>query len=409
MKLSALVLAPVAALCFAQPAAAQLTASSAWQPWHGCWRANDAPADETLCIVPDGAGVRMVTLSNGVVRADSRIIADGQPRRSDRDGCSSTEIGRWSADRRRVFLNSETSCDGDVTRDVSGMLAFIEPTEWLSVQTVTGNDGAATRSVRFTRVANVPAMIAPALRGTVVLRSGVMAPIAEEDVSEAMRYVDAAAVQEWLRSADAPFEVASGSQSESWSALDQMGRVSRDVQYVERDVVRIIERPVYVVRSYGHRRYSSCWTPWGYDHYGWRAGPIIRISLPIIINRGHSGRYGSRDWSRDRYDRYDRYDRWDRYDRYDRDRSQRDRDDYGRDSRDRDSGSRDGRVTRNGYTNRDRSGSERQPSRAISGSTRTVRREPARATSGSTRGGQRAPAAASTAGSRTAQPRSGRN
>jgi hypothetical protein len=404
MKIHAFVLVSITALSLAAPAAAQLTPTAGWQPWFGCWRATDAPADETLCIVPDGAGVRMVTLSDGMVRADSRIVADGQPRRSDRDGCSSTEIGRWSADRRRIFLTSETSCDGDVSRTVSGMLAFLQPSEWLSVQTVTGNDGAvATRSVHFRRVTNVPSAIASALTGTTVVRSGVVAPIAEADVSEAMEYVDADAVQEWLRAADAPFEVASGSQSARWSALDQVGRVSRDVKYVERDVVRIVERPVYVVRSYGRRHYSSCWTPWGYDHYGWRAGPIIRISLPIIINRGYSTRYGNRYYSpRDRYNGYDRYDR----DRYDRDRYDRDRSDRYDRSRDSDRGrDNDGRVTRGGYTSRDRSSVQREPARAVSGTTRSGSSQPARASSGSTRGGQRTPAAAP-AVTRTAQPRS---
>lgn len=420
MKISALVFAPVAALFIVQPSAAQQYAGSGWQPWLGCWQADGAPAGETLCIVPDGSGVRMVTVSGGAVRADSRIVADGQARRSDRDGCSSTETGRWSADRRRVFLTSQTRCDGDVTRDVSGMLAFLGPTEWLSVQTVTGNDGTATRSVRFERTAMVPQVIAAELNGTVVLRSGVVMPIEEQDVEEAMQYVDAAAVQEWLRSADAPFEVASAaSASDSWSALDQVGRVSRDVRYDQRAVVTVVERPVYVVRSYGRRSYSWCWTPWGYDHFAWRVGPYIRISMPIVIQRGsrYGGRYVSYGYDRYRYPTRDRYDRYDRYDRHDRN-DHGDRDDrYDRD--DRDTRSRDGAVTRGGYTNRDRSAGQREPERTR-GSTRTVQREPARASSGSSRqreparatsgsnrgSSQRSPAASSSSG-RTARARSG--
>jgi hypothetical protein len=429
MRISALFIAPIAALALAQPATAQLTPTAGWQPWFGCWRATDAPANETLCIVPDGSGVRMVTLTDGSVRADSRIIADGQERRSVRDGCASVEVGRWSADRRRVFLTSETRCDGNVARDVSGLLAFLEPGKWMSVQTVTGDDGTATRSVTFTRVANVPSMFASALNGSTVVRSGVVTQIAQEDVSEAMEHVDAAAVQAWLRAADAPFEVASELES-SGSALDQMGRMSREVRYVDRDVVRIVERPVYVVRSYGSRHYDWCWTPWGYDHYGWRAGPYIRISFPIIIHRNYGYRYPVRHvyrsgWDRDYRSYRDGNDRW----RDGRDRDGWDRD--GRDGRDReyrgtvtrsddrDSRSREGSVTRGGYSSRDRSAvqreparttvstrerestRERQPARTTDGSSRSREREPARASSGSNRGTRSEPARASSGSNRS--------
>lgn len=409
MKISVLFALPLA-LSVAGPAAAQSYSNNDWQSWYGCWRADNAPAGELLCIVPDGAGVRMVTLVDGAARADSRILADGQARRSQADGCSSAETARWSRDRQRVFLSSEMRCGQGVTRNVRGMLAFIGPEEWVSVQTVTTNDGTATRAVRFVpaRGARIPAAIAAVLESR-TFASVLSAPqIDESDVTEATSYVDAAAVQEWLRLGDAPFEIADRSQYVNGSALDQIGRMSQDVRY-EREVVQIVERPVYIVRTYGRRYYSTCWTPWGYDHYGWRVTPFIHIRFPIIVHRDYRDRY----YVRDRYDYRDRYDRRDRNDYHDRygnrDRYTRDRDDNraridytdrtARPPRDSNWGSssttRDGRVTRNGYvgrgttTTRQPQNTTRQPQNVSRQPQRAARqpqassRQPQRSTSGS--------------------------
>lgn len=305
MKISVLCALPLA-LSAAIPATAQSYSNNDWQSWYGCWRAANAPAGELLCIVPDGAGVRMVTLADGAVRGDSRILADGQPRRSQADGCSSAETARWSYDRHRVFLSSEMRCGQGITRNVRGMLAFVGPEEWVSVQTVTTDDGSATRAVRFTpaRGARIPSAIAAVLESR-TFASVLSAPVIDEsDVTEATNHVDAAAVQEWLRLTDAPFEIADRSHYTNGSALDQIGRMSQEVRY-ERDLVQIVERPVYIVRTYGRRHYSSCWTPWGYDHYGWRVTPFIHMRVPIVVHGDRRERY----YVRDRYDRRDRYTR----------------------------------------------------------------------------------------------------
>src|SRR5262245_44721696 len=82
-----------------------------WLAWQGCWHADGAPAAEVLCVVPDGAGIRMVTLEDGAVRAESRVIADNRSRTISQEGCRGSEVARWSADRRRVFLISQLTCE----------------------------------------------------------------------------------------------------------------------------------------------------------------------------------------------------------------------------------------------------------------------------------------------------------
>ena len=386
----------VAMIAFTAPVAlAQTTSRTAdWQPWFGCWQSDAVAADEMLCIVEDGGAVRMVTLVDGAVRADTRIIADGQVRRTNRDGCMNEESARWSRDHRRVFLASEVTCPAGITRNVRGMLAFVGPDEWMSVQTVTSNDGTATRAVRFAPVQGlrIPGTIAGALRSSTMTRASFSDwhQVDEADVLEASTHVDAGAIDEWLTVLDAPYRLAEG--GSSVSALDQIGRLSHEVRYADGGVVRIVERPVYVIRSYGRRTYSSCWTPWGYDHFGWRASrPYVRIYRPIVINVGSRGGH----YDRGRYDR-DRYDR----DRYDRDRSHREWNDRGNYERSgdarvtREGYSRDGRATRDGYT-RSRETRAQPPARS------TVGRSTARSSQP-----RQAPAVKSSSSTRTAKPRS---
>src|SRR5688572_25151839 len=77
----------------------------AWLAWVGCWRAEGDSSERSICIVPDGDGVRMITLNAGRIESESRIVANGQPRTISQEGCTGTETARWSNDRQRVFLN----------------------------------------------------------------------------------------------------------------------------------------------------------------------------------------------------------------------------------------------------------------------------------------------------------------
>lgn len=355
-------------------ASAQTTIrNSGWLPWFGCWRADGAPENEFLCVTPDGAGARLYTVVDGAIRGESQVFTDGRARRVDADGCTGTEMAHWSADGRRVYLNSELNCQPDVTRKVSGIFTITAAANWLSVQSVDIDGKIATRTTRY-RVAEprtLPPVIANALRdqrpAAAAARLNMLAALEPEDVSEAVRAVDGAAVQEWLTVTGQPYSLDDDSSPETTSftsALDIVGD-GTPVTYT-REVVHYVERPVYYhdvhyVRScwdpfyagavsvgigrdvyiglgYGGsacgRHYYSRYSPWGYDLYGWRSwtspvvyvhgGPVIIRKGPTIINRINRDRrhYPARGGhNRDAYDRDSRYD---------------------------DSGAR---ATRNGYTN----------------------------------------------------------
>lgn len=327
------------AFCASPALAADTSQNNRWSPWLGCWQAEGAPASEVVCIVPDGAGVRMRTLVDGVARSDSRIIADGSARRIQEVGCTGTERARWSSDGHRVFLDSDMSCERTARRTVRGMFVFVAPDQWVSVQSATSGDSVATSIVRF-------AAVNDAARAAFSERSS-MLNLTESDVAEAVERVGAVAVQEWMRTAGEPFQLGYASQQRGGSsALEQVGRLSNPV--VTREVVRIVERPVYVHNTYVTHRYDWHYSPWGYHAYGWHWSqrPILVVHSPIVIYRNNHYRHDWRDRSRRDYRDYSHRDR-DRYRNYDRDRNH-------------DHDWRGGRATRSGYTNtRDRATPDR--------------------------------------------------
>jgi hypothetical protein len=320
-------------------ASAQTPANS-WLAWQGCWRADGAPAGELLCIVPDGAGVRMITLENNTVRAESRVIADNRPRPIKQDGCTGSEVARWSADHRRVFLISQLTCEQNVARQVSGLFAITGPGDWVSAQAVTIEGRTATRSVLYLAVepTNLPPAIASAIRAdraaVQAARAAALAEVTEAEITEATTNIEPSAVQEWLNATGQPYQIAGAETTTptTMSALDLVGRAANGV-YQDEVVEEVVERPVtyvnttyvnvvrscwdpfyagYVIGgpfgvSYGRSlcggHYYSRYSPWGYDLFGWhwisrpivivRGGPTIIRTSPVHIRRGGTVR---RDW-----------------------------------------------------------------------------------------------------------------
>ena len=309
----------------AAAAAGQQSQSNPWEPWYGCWRAANAP-DQTVCVIPEGGGIRLVTLEQGSLRGDSRIYADGVARQREQDGCTMDEWARWSSDRERVFLTSELTCDGRVTRRSQGMLAFTSPDEWLSVQTISGEEGSALRTLRFSPAVGVrlPADLA-GLTPVRALRVASVDPVDEADVVEATDVLDPETVQEWLRVAGAPFQVTDDYDgSVTSSALDDLAGLSRPVEYRTVNIVRILEPSWCIYGSCSWLRSAWCWDPWGYDRFGWRTvHPVIYVGRPVLIHLGVNFGFG-RGIRLARYDGWGRGPNWWRYDYPDRWRSVRD-------------------------------------------------------------------------------------
>jgi hypothetical protein len=345
----------VAAIASTGPETSQQSQQNEWSPWFGCWQAEGAPAGELICIKPTNGGVVMATVLDGKVQDESTISADGLARRVQQQDCRGTERARWSKDGQRVFLDSDVSCGANGRRVVRGMFAFVAPNEWISVQSATAGDSVATRLVRFVAANPVQPIsgVAAFTAGNAV--SEEMLGVDESDVAEAVEHLGASAAQEWMRESGEPFQLGydDSRASRGGSALDQVGRFSNSSPVVVREVVRVVERPVYVYDDYYYDHYRWHYSPWGYRYYGWHwwPRPVVVVHLPIVI-------FGNSHYRRDYYHyrtRWYDYDRrWSRNDNWRRDRDwSRNR---GSDNYREDNG---GRVTRGGYSNdRNRARSE---------------------------------------------------
>src|SRR6478736_5741874 len=161
-------------------AAQQASAGPKWQGWIGCWSAS--PAGESafapapaggpvVCITPSlGEAVDVTTLNDGKVVSAQRIDASGADRPVDAKGCTGVQRARWSSDERRIYLRSESTCDG-LKSTTSGILAMTASGEWLDVRGVTSYGNTNVRVARY-RDAGIPAAIPTEVANALRERSG---------------------------------------------------------------------------------------------------------------------------------------------------------------------------------------------------------------------------------------------
>lgn len=249
----------------------------AWLAWVGCWRAEGDGSERSLCIVPDGAGVRMITLNAGRIESESRVVANGQPRTITQEGCTGTETARWSADRQRIFLNANLNCGNNVMRKVSGVFAMMGGSKWASVQSITTAENSALHTVRYVEAqpTTVPADIARAFSDNRLARETVRLFAASRldlaDVKEAVTVVETTVVEGWLTTIGQEFDLDAETLIEladagvPASVIDVLVAVSNPGHFAVRE-----ERANERERA-GRRPgcYDSYWTD-PYDPFGYR-------------------------------------------------------------------------------------------------------------------------------------------
>ena len=91
-----------------QGAAASVTdavTDNRWQPWLGCWRADDDRDGRgaRTCVVPADGGVRIVTLVGAQIILTETRVADDRQRPVTQDDCRGTERASWSSLGRRIY------------------------------------------------------------------------------------------------------------------------------------------------------------------------------------------------------------------------------------------------------------------------------------------------------------------
>ena len=306
-----------ALFCAALGSAAQAAQpDDAWLAWIGCWRAEGDTSGRSLCIVPDGDGVRMLTLMGRNIESESRVVATGQPQTISQEGCAGTETARWSVDRQRVFLNAGLNCGNDVTRKVTGMFVMLNPAEWVSVQSIATGGNSRLHSVRYLAASpdELPESIAQTFEGNRLARETVRiaatARLSLDDVTEAVSHVEANVVESWLTTVGQPFNlnaqklIALADAGVPGTVIDVLVAVSypghfavREELATERDGRRR-RRPVhcydafdgYVYDPFAYRGAGL----YGYDYgcrgsglYGWGGG-YYGGGRVIVIDRGRT-------------------------------------------------------------------------------------------------------------------------
>lgn len=196
------------------PAAAQ-QGDARWLPWLGCWEADatDAPQNMMVCVRDAPSGVEVATIMDGVTASTRTLIADGQSHPIEAEGCTGWQTAQFSGDSRRVFLRSESTCEGGATRTASGIMAITSPSVWLDVQSVGLNGESMPRVVRY-RPAGVEAARAAGfpipverMAATIDARLMASADLSLDDLIEASEHVDSDALQAMVAESGQQFDL----------------------------------------------------------------------------------------------------------------------------------------------------------------------------------------------------------
>jgi hypothetical protein len=194
-------------------------ADARWQPWIGCWTAAargvySEPEAQQVCVVPAAgtSAVDVITVSGSKIVSREHIDANGEHRRSERDGCVGWESAQWSSDMRRVFLESQYDCTGGLKRATTGLMATAANGDWLDIVGVAMRDNVGVRVLRHRVSApldTLPADIASAVgRGPRLSQSlRTLLPIGDAEIIEASHHVSAPVVEALLAEARQPFTI----------------------------------------------------------------------------------------------------------------------------------------------------------------------------------------------------------
>ncbi len=249
-----------------------------WSAWLGCWTPGarpGLPSDTTLCVVPAGSGVRMMTFVGEREVLSETIVADGSTQALDEQACSGQRITRWSASGTRLFSTATLTCAAQPVVKTTGLSALVSADQWLDVQVANIDGREQVRTRRFWRsTASVPEAVAEALRGVTRMRP-VVGATTIADVVEANRHVASVGVEAWLAESRAQVPL-------DRRALVQLSDAAVAPQVIDLMVALAYPEKFEVRRqsSRGGGTWSSGWLDdfmpgdWGYlaDVYGYGFG-----------------------------------------------------------------------------------------------------------------------------------------
>jgi hypothetical protein len=294
-----------------------------WAAWVGCWTSSvpGAPAADggVVCITPAAQGgdaVDVTTITDGKVASTQRIDASGVERPLEAKGCTGVQRAAWSADERRIYLRSSSTCDG-LKSTASGILSMTATGEWLDVRGVSSYGTQSVRVARYREAgvpASLPAEVASALRergaGVEAARVGAGAPIGASGVIEASRAADSSVVAAWLLEREQRFTVDAkmlvqladagvpGAVTDAVVAVSnpsafRLARASQQSDVIVTDAPRSGRRVTAMAQPYDPWMWGSLGLDYGYRYgypYGYRYG-YAGSGYGYGYNNGYYGGY----------------------------------------------------------------------------------------------------------------------
>ncbi len=314
-------------IALALPLRGQGLDDSRWLPWLGCWEALPGDSGEQLgardllvCFrpAPQRRGVEVATVERGEIVSTEILVADGERRRLELEGCSGWQSVWFSKDARRVFLSSEQVCEGDLRRVGSGIMALASPDRWLDARSMEMEGERAAGTVRYRAAPESDWPVEFALSGErrAAVRDArylASAELSLDDVAEAAAAVDKEVLVEFLIELGQPFRLdaaAIGSLADRGVpnevidvavALSFPDRFAIDRRVISRRAEEREELRRYRPRRYGgpfywgvgRYCYGSPWywwpycDPYFYSGYGFVSVPYYAypFGVPVVVIR----------------------------------------------------------------------------------------------------------------------------
>ena len=119
--------------------------------------------------------------------------------------CKGTRTSQWSPGGRRVYVRSEYACDAGFSGVSTSIIALSSTGDFIESEHVKAGRGSVEHITHLRDAglpdglpAEVTAALAPRRLAITTARAAAIAPLASDDVLEALQQVDAAAVRAWL-------------------------------------------------------------------------------------------------------------------------------------------------------------------------------------------------------------------
>jgi hypothetical protein len=261
-------------------------ADTRWLPWLGCWQPvaqAGAPADLLVCVSPQagGSGVEIATVTGGRTVSTRALNADGQRHTLAEEGCTGWQSAQFSADGRRAYLRTESTCEGGVQRSASAIMSITAGSEWLDAQSLgTGTDRVA-RILRYVPASEAMVREAgqepPAAERIVQIMDARLMAATElslADVQEAAPLVDGDALEAFLIERNQKFDV----DAKQALALADAGVPERVIDVlvalsypnyfaIDREGMKAEAKPM---ERNARDRYAGDYDPYGWGWYGGR-------------------------------------------------------------------------------------------------------------------------------------------